>query len=257
MLRAAPSVAAPICRRDAEPRTQKCQSPPVRVGHEHPAGPGKLVLIWTTAASPNSARFASAFFATGMLVPATDRRGLGAAKERARVRRRCRATESRTKGQATSPLSGQSGAGSWLGPRPTERRTGKSNGLTQRRTGRRTRNSGRPPIRPTMRRTGKSDWPTWRLIGPPAVPPGSSPDERRLPFPPAAATARLHRAGPHLRPLAGLDRPATPARPLRRHAQEGRRAPLAPRPRLRPRHAPARPPRWRRRPHRRSPCCTR
>jgi hypothetical protein len=26
----------------AEPKTQKCQSPPVKVGHEHPAVPGKL-----------------------------------------------------------------------------------------------------------------------------------------------------------------------------------------------------------------------
>ena len=60
---------------------------------------------------------------------------------------------------------------------------------------------------------------------PPAVPPGSSPDERRLPFPPAAAAARLHRAGPDLRPLAGLDRIHDPARPLRRRCR--RRPPCA------------------------------
>jgi hypothetical protein len=39
-------------------------------------------------------------------------------------------------------------------------------------------------------------------IKPSAVPPGSSPNERRLPFPPAAA--RLHRASPDLRPVAGV-----------------------------------------------------
>ena len=137
------------------------------------------------------------------------------------MRRRCRATESRTKRQATSPLSGQSGAGPGSGQGLQSSEPGKATGLRSGVPARRTRNSGRPRIRPTTRRTGKSDGPTWRLIGPPAVPPGSSPDERRLPFPPAAATARLHRAGPDLRPLAGLDRHrTTTARPLRRHAKK-------------------------------------
>ena len=61
-------------------------------------------------------------------------------------------------------------------------------------------------------------------LWPPAVPPGSSPDERRLPFPPAAAPARLHGAVPHLRSLAGVVRQHHHADPLRRHAQEGRSA---------------------------------
>ena len=68
--------------------------------------------------------------------------------------------------------------------------------------------------------------------------------------PPAAATARLHRAGPHPRCMASVVRQHHQARPLRPDGQEGRRAPLAPRPRLRPRHPSARPARRRPRPHR-------
>jgi hypothetical protein len=52
----------------------------VKVGHEHPAVPGKL--------APDNPSFSyivpvsqDLILATGMLVPATDRRGLGSAKE--------------------------------------------------------------------------------------------------------------------------------------------------------------------------------
>ena len=50
--------------------------------------------------------------------------------------------------------------------------------------------------------------------------------------------------------LAGLERFHDLTNPVRAHGQEGRCAPLAPGPGLRPRHAPAGPPRRRRRPHR-------
>ena len=85
---------------------------------------------------------------------------------------------------------------------------------------------------------------------------GTAHDDRRFPTccRPCPASPRWPAPTPPGR--SGPDR-TTSARPLRRHAQEGRRAPLAPRPRLRPRHAPARAPRRRCRPHRRSRCCTR
>ena len=71
-----------------------------------------------------------------------------------------------------------------------------------------------------------------------------------LAFPPAAAPARLHALSRTYAPWPVWSGSTDQPRPLRRHAQEGRRAPLAPGPRLRPRHAPARPPWRRRRPHR-------
>jgi hypothetical protein len=54
----------------------------VKAGHEHPAVPGKL----ERSDNPEFPHIVPAsqviFLATGMLVPATDRRGLGAAKEK-------------------------------------------------------------------------------------------------------------------------------------------------------------------------------
>jgi hypothetical protein len=52
----------------------------VKVGHEHPAVPGKLSL--RKASFPYIVPASQALFlAVGMFVPATDRRGLGTAKE--------------------------------------------------------------------------------------------------------------------------------------------------------------------------------
>ena len=71
----------PSSRRTAEPRTQKCQSPPVKVGHEHPARPGKLICLANRSIPQLRPVSQALILATGMLVPATDRRGLGSAKE--------------------------------------------------------------------------------------------------------------------------------------------------------------------------------
>jgi hypothetical protein len=68
------------------PRSRRTQTPEMpkptgEVGHEHPAE-GRGNSDWTSAVSPNLGPFRkSLFLATGMLVPATDRRGLGTAKE--------------------------------------------------------------------------------------------------------------------------------------------------------------------------------
>jgi hypothetical protein len=65
----------------AEPRTQKCQSPPVRAGHDHPAEAGELSNL-TIASLPQLRPVSQALFlAVGMLVPASSRRDLGTAKE--------------------------------------------------------------------------------------------------------------------------------------------------------------------------------
>ena len=55
----------------------------MKVGHEHPAVPGNSFL--DNPSFPYIVPASQAIFlAVGMLVPATDRRGLGTAKERPR-----------------------------------------------------------------------------------------------------------------------------------------------------------------------------
>ena len=116
--------------------------------------------------------------------------------------------------------SGEPGKGTGS-PRPAERRTGRRPGLSG------SLSRGEPgtadgPSRPTMRRTGKSDWPTWRHR-PPAVPPGSSPDERRVPFPPAAALPGFTALARTYAPWPVWSGSVDQARAVRRHAEEGRR----------------------------------
>ena len=65
----------------AEPRTQKCQSPPVKVGHAHP-GRCRGNALSCKSSFPHIVPVSQPLkLATGVFVPATDRCGLGAAKE--------------------------------------------------------------------------------------------------------------------------------------------------------------------------------